>query len=133
MPLMQEAVTMENFDRQEKGLPPLKPEVMKRPEPERPKVKNEIKFEDIPIDDFVELEYAKRNTLKNEEGMRFIGYDVNMVINTQLKRGPGRPKESEKDEVRVEPKTLVGWMDEGNFLTLVRHVRKKINPQVINW
>lgn len=135
MPLMQEAMTKENWERQERGLRPLKANTVKRPEPKKPDIDNEIKFEDIPIEDFVELEYAKRNTLKNEEGVRFLGYDVSMILNAnaKLKRKPGRPKESEKEEVSNGPKTLSGWMDEGNFLTLVRHVRKKINPQVVNW
>jgi len=135
MPLMAEAMTKENFERIEKGLPPLKPKRIVKPEPKRTDVNNEIKFDYIPIDDFLELEYAKRNTVKNEDGMRFIGFDVSMILKTtaQLKRKAGRPKESEKEEISNEPKTLTGWMDEGNFLTLVRNVRKKINPQVINW
>jgi hypothetical protein len=135
MPLMQEAMTMENFDRQEKGLPPLKPKVVKRPEPKRPNIDNEIKFEDIPIEDFVELEYAKRNTLKNEEGVRFLGYDVSMILSStaSLKRKPGRPMKDVSKEISSEPKTLTGWMQEGDFLSLIRNCRKKINPQVVNW
>lgn len=132
-PTMQEAVTKENFERMEKGLPPLKVKVEKRPEPTKPDVENEIKFKDIPVDEFVELEYARRNTVKNKEGIRFIGYDVSMILESPMKRKPGRPKESEKEEVLTESKNLIGWMNEGEFLTLVRHAKKKINPQVINW
>jgi len=128
-----EAMSRENWERVEKGLPPLKVKVKPRPEPERPDIENEIKFKDIPIDEFVELEYAKRNTVKNEDGMRFIGYDVSMILNSPAKRKPGRPKESEREEVLTESKSLIGWMSEGEFLTLVRNFRKKINPQVINW
>lgn len=128
---------MADWDRMEKGLPPSKVKKVARPEPERPKVQNEIKFEDIPIDDFVELEYARRNSVRNNDGMRFIGYDVSIILNgnAPLKRKPGRPvtKVIEKEEVSNEPKTLVGWMQEGDFLSLVRNCRKKINPQVINW
>jgi len=133
---MQEAMSLEDFERQEKGLPPLKHKKVEKPEPKKPDIPNEIKFEDIPIDDFIELEYAKRNTLKNKEGVRFIGYDVSMTLNSNavLKRKPGRPaKDSEKEEPSSEPKNLVGWMSEGDFLNLVRHCRKKINPQVVNW
>ncbi|MCJ7443271.1 MAG: hypothetical protein MUO26_01850 [Methanotrichaceae archaeon] len=133
MSLMQEAMTKNDWERREKGLPPLKVKVIPRPEPAKPDIENEIKFKDIPADDFVELEYAKRNTLKNREGLRFIGYDVSMILNSVAKRKPGRPKESEREEVLTESKTLVGWMQEGEFLTLVRNFRKKINPQVINW
>jgi len=130
---MQEAMTKSDWERRENGLPPLKVNVEKRPEPTRPDVENEIKFSDIPIDEFVELVYARRNTLKNGEGVRFIGYDVSMVLNSPMKRKPGRPKESEREEVLTESKNLVGWMQEGEFLSLVRNVKKKINPQVINW
>ena len=127
-----EAMSKKNWERGEKGLPPLKVEKIKRPEPERPKIENEIKFDDIPINDFVELEYARRKTIKNSEGVRFIGYEVSMVLGP-LKRKQGRPKESEKDDIQGEPKTLSGWMGEGDFLSLVRTCRKKINQQVINW
>jgi hypothetical protein len=133
--MAQEAMTVENFERWQKGLPPLKPKKVVRPEPEKPKIGNEIKFQDIPVDDFVELEYAKRNTVQNAEGARFIGFDVSMILNpsAQLKRKPGRPKESEKEEISTEPKVLSGWMAEGSFLELLRTCRKKINTQVIHW
>jgi hypothetical protein len=135
MPLMQEAMTKENWERQEGGLRPLKANTVKRPEPKRPNIDNEIKFEDIPIEDFVELEYAKRNTLKNEEGVRFLGYDVSMILSStaSLKRKPGRPMKDVSKEISSEPKTLTGWMQEGDFLSLIRNCRKKINPQVVNW
>ena len=127
-----EAMSKKDWERGEKGLPPLKVEKIKRPEPERPKIENEIKFEDIPINDFVELEYARRKTIQNTEGARFIGYEVSMIVGP-LKRKAGRPKESEKDDIQGEPKNLSGWMSEGDFISLVRTCRKKINQQVINW
>ena len=133
MPLMQEAISRENWERMEKGLKPIKQKVIPRPEPKRPDISNEIKFKDIPTDDFVELEYARRNTIKNFEGMRFIGYDVSMIISSEGKRKPGRPPKDEKEEIPVESKTITGWMGEGDFLQLVRTYRKKINLQVINW
>jgi len=126
-----EAMSKKDWDRAEKGLPPLKVEKIKRSEPERPKIENEIKLDDIPINDFVELEYARRKTIQNTEGVRFIGYEVSMVLG--FKRKQGRPKESEKEQISGEPKILSGWMGEGDFLSLVRTCRKKINQQVINW
>jgi len=132
MSIMQEAMSREDWDRSEKGLPPVPKQKINKPEPERPRVENEIKFNDIPINDFVELEYARRKTVKNIQGVSFIGYEVSMVLGP-LKRKPGRPKESEKDDIQGEPKILTGWMREGDFLSLVRTCRKKINVQVINW
>ncbi len=132
MPIMQEAIPLEDFNRMQKGLPPLKKKVIKKPEPEKPDIKNEIKFEDIPVDSFVELEYAKRNTLMNKDGVCFIGFDVSIRLGAQavLKRKPGRPPKI-KEPVSDEPGVLRGWMDEGNFFTLMRHFRQKINPNVV--
>jgi len=131
MPITQEAMTKENFERMEKGLAPIKPPKILKPEPERPKIDNEIRFDDIPVDEFQDLEYARRKTIQNAEGFRFIGFEVSIVIG--FKRKPGRPKESEKDQPSGEPKILSGWMGEGDFLKLVRTFRKKINQGVINW
>ena len=135
MPLMTEAISREDWELMEQGKRPKPRPRIERPEPPKPVIENEIKFEDIPLDDFVELEYARRNTLKNPEGSRFIGFDVSMILksNAQLKRKAGRPPKEEKEEISTEPKILTGWMNEGDFLTLVRMCRKKINPQVINW
>ncbi len=136
MSIMQEAIPKRDWEDMQQGKPMrIKPQIA-RPEPERPAIENEIKFDDIPVNDFVELEYAKRKTLKNAEGVRFIGYDVSMILNSNapLKRKPGRPAKDEyKEELSSESKTLTGWMDEGNFMQLVRTFRKKINQQVINW
>jgi hypothetical protein len=132
MALMQEAVSKENWERIEKGLPPLKPKKIHKPEPERPTIKNEIKCSDIPQGYEVELEQARRKSVRNDQKVMFIGFDVTInLIPILKKRGPGRPKETE--DAPLEPKTLSGWMIEGEFLTFVRTYRKKINQQVIHW
>ena len=133
--MQQEAMAKTDWERRDAGLPPIKVKKIKRPDPEKPVIENEIKFDDIPVNDFMELEYARRKTIKNAEGVRFLGFEVSMILtpSAQLKRKPGRPSKEEKEEVSTEPKTLTGWMSEGDFLTLVRNCRKKINPQVINW
>ena len=123
---MTEAMPLEDFERMRKGLPPVKVKKVNRPEPEKPDIKNEIKFKDIPIDWFKSLDSAKRNTLKNKEGMRFIGYDVEISL------GKNKAGAITNEEKNI-PKSMSGWMDEGNFMELVRTVRKQINPQVINW
>ena len=130
MSLMKEAMTQANWERAEKGLPPFKVVKQGRPEPEKPQVENEIKFEDIDIKLFASLESAKRQTIKNAEGIRFIGFDVS--ISMYQKGAFGRPKEIEKG-VLAPPENLTGWMIEGEFLKLLRTCREKINSQVIRW
>jgi len=128
MALMKEAISKDDFERAEKGLPPLKLKKEPRPEPEKPEVQDEITFEDI--SGFIELLRAERKTIRNAEGIRFIGYSVEIML--EGKKKPGRPKESEK-EIPIEPTVLEGWMCEGDFLKLVRTYRKDINSQVIKW
>lgn len=130
MALMKEAMTKEDFDRSEKGLPPLKAVKVARPEPEEPEIDNWIKFKDVDVKLFASLDSAKRRTIKNREGVRFIGFDVSMQI---YQPGAfGRPKEVEKG-VPAKPETITGWMLEGDFLQLRRTFSKKINVDVISW
>ena len=128
MALMQEAMTKADFERSEKGLPPFKVKKIVRPEPEKPEIENEITFNDTT--GFIELIRAERKSVKNAEGVRFIGF--NIEIELEGKKKAGRPKESEK-EIPPEPRVLEGWMAEGDFMELVRTYRKEINPQVIKW
>lgn len=130
MAIMQEAMTQENWERTEKGLPPLKPKKIVRPEPEKPEVENQIYFENIKPELFARLDSAKRRTIKNAQGVRFIGFDITMHM--YQKGAFGRPKEVEKG-VLAAPEKLSGWMLEGDFLSLTRTCREKINPQVISW
>ncbi|HKZ45103.1 MAG TPA: hypothetical protein VJ343_00165 [archaeon] len=127
MPLMQEAVSRVDWELMEQGKKPKKRPQIIRPEPERPELKSEIKFTDIPAERFKKLDSAIKNIIKNKEGMRFIGYDVLISL--------GRPDNmiAITDEEKKAPKSMSGWMDEGNFLQLVRTFRKKIDVQVIRW
>ncbi len=126
MPLMQEAISKEDWERQEKGLPPVKVKKMPRPEPERPEIEHEIKFSDIPMDWFKSLDKADRNVLRNKDGMRFTGYDVEISL------GKNKAGAITKEEMNI-PKSMSGWMQEGDFLQLVRTKRKEIDQQVIHW
>lgn len=128
--MQSEAMTKENWMRQEKGLPPIKPKRISRPEPEPPEVENEVRFEDILK--FSALLKADRQSMRNKDGMLFPGYDVTLIAEIKAARKPGRPKESEK-ETPSEPKAFDGWMREGEFMQLVRTYRQEINPQVIHW
>lgn len=130
MPIMTEAMSLEDFERMRKGLPPIKVKQIKRPEPEKPEIENEIKFEDIK--EFIALDSVKRSCLRNKEGIMFLGYDVTIRVMSTASRGPGRPPKDAPEPIKEE-QTLIGWMNEGEFLTLVRHFRNKINTQVINW
>jgi len=127
MPLMQEAVSRVDWELMEQGKKPKRRPQIIRSEPERPDLKNEIKFTDVPFKRFKSLNSAKKNILKNKEGLRFIGYDVEISL--------GRPDDmiAITDEEKKAPKSMDGWMDEGNFLQLVRTFRKKIDIQVIRW
>jgi hypothetical protein len=130
--LQNEAMTKENFERQEKGLPILKPTVEPRPVPIMPVIEKELTIADIPDGYEVNLESAKKHILKNEVGVMFIGYDVNIdLFPSRKKKKPGRPKES--DKIELEPLTLEGWMFEGKFLEFIRTYRKQIDQQVIIW
>jgi len=130
MALQREAMSREDFERADKGLPPIKKKKIVRPEPERPEIKNELSAKDIKSEDFIDLMSAKRNVIKNGEGIRFIGFDV--VIKVVAKGPGGRPAQS-KDGKPVPPKIVNGWMDEGNFLELRRTFLDIIKPQVIHW
>ncbi|HUV58521.1 MAG TPA: hypothetical protein VMW09_00220 [Desulfatiglandales bacterium] len=95
--MMKDAVSLENFERMERGLPPTPRPKVVRTEPEKPKVENEIRFKDIPEGEI--FEFSARNcTYKNSEGTRFTGYTIYLEM---------------RDGNIIE-----GWLDEGNFQKL---------------
>src|SRR4030042_5142876 len=114
MPMMSEAVNKADWERAEAASPPLKRKVKPRPEPEHPKVNNQLAFKDLPLDRFVRLVTAKQNTLKNKDGMRFIGFDV--AIEFKCKEKKKKPLEVIISDT-VEPETYVqeGWLQEGDW------------------
>jgi hypothetical protein len=118
MSLMNEAISREDFERQEKGLPPLKKDKIVRPEPEFPKVDNLIKFDDIPILDFERIVTSAMRRIKNKEGVNFIGYDVTILL--KARRRAGRPTKEEEEAGEPQPRILKGWMIEGDFEKLKR-------------
>ena len=129
--MLQEAMSKEDWEMLEKGIRPKKKARTPRPEPAKPIIENEVKVSDIPEGYSLKLEQAFKKVIQNVDGIRFIGYEVLIELTPiPKKRGPGRPKE---DEVAPEPKTLMGWMIEGEFLALNRKFRKEIDQQVIRW
>lgn len=126
MPIMNEAVSKEDFDLMERGMKPAKKKVEPRPEPPMPVIEQIVKVVDIPENYTVRLDEAFRSIKKNKDGMRFIGYDVviRLIPVTPEEKKAGRP---------FEPKTLTGWMIEGEFLALLRKYSKEIDRKVIHW
>lgn len=125
MPLMQEAMDKEDWERMDKGLPPLPKKKVVKPEPKFPKIENQIAFVDIPLDRFEKLISARRKVIKNDEGVQFVGMDL--VI--ELKKGAGRPAKSDNPE--LSSRTITGWMIEADWYKLYRHIREKIDIRVV--
>jgi hypothetical protein len=80
MVIPKETMSGEEYERWEKGLPALPKKKIERPEPIPPKIQNQIKWEDLPIEKLVRIQAARKRILKNEEGVTFIGYDAIVEI-----------------------------------------------------
>ena len=110
MPIMQEAIDKEDWERMDKGLPPIPKPKIKMPIPSIPNIENQIKLDDIPIEriEFGGISFC-RKAIENKEGYKFMGYEISII----LKRKQGRPKEDGKDD-----KPISGWISEPDFLKL---------------
>jgi len=126
---MKEAMDLQDWERMDKGLPPLPKKRVIIPEPKFPVIENLLKFKDIPLDRFDKLISARRRTIKNEDGVTFIGMDV--IIELKGKRKAGRPLTNKEEEV-FESETIRGWMQEGEWYELYRHAREKIDMNKIS-
>ncbi len=111
MALMQEAISREDWERQDKGLPPLKRKATPRPEPEKPDIKDQISLKKV---DFQRLLSVHRENRKNKEKVTFIGYIVKM----EVKEGVG-------------VKTIGGWVPEADWMEFLRFNRGKINMEAL--
>lgn len=98
MVIPRDAIAIEDWELLQKGLPVPKKKVKPRPDPSPPVVENELKFTDIPDGEIRDI-FARlhRPAVRNESGVVFTGYDVEVVIDQQ---------------------TYSGWMGEGDFLKL---------------
>lgn len=132
MSIMQEAIPKDEWEAMDRGFKPKRRAVRPRPEPKLPEIEDLIRFDDIPLQDFQDLEYARWKTIKNDEGVVFNGYDVKIILspNAAIKRRVGRPKKVEEGQ-EPEEKILAGWMIEGEFLKFFRLVKTQINPNVV--
>jgi len=132
MPIMSEAISKENWERIDKGLPPIPEKKIVKLEPEFPSIDNVIKFSDINLDEFDELKNANRKIIKNKDGVSFLGYEMTVSFKPP-KRPPGRlPKGQSADKFKIG-RILGGWMPEGEFFKFYYKVRDKIQPNVISW
>ena len=107
-----DAIPLEEFERMEQGLPPRPKKKVIRPEPEFPRVENRIEFVDIPLEKLVRIEGIRKNILKNSEGVRFIGFDIELEL---------------KDS-----KPLTGWILEGDLYQLLPFVREKTDQVLLH-
>jgi hypothetical protein len=102
--LPRDAISKDDFDAMERGLPVYRKPVTPRPEPEPPIVENQIRFEDISEGGIIDISARGRslkNAVRNAEGQIFTGYDVLVVVGE---------------------KTFSGWMNEKDFLLLKKRV-----------
>ncbi len=79
MTIPKDAMTLEDYERYEKGLPPLPKKKIERPDPIPPKIEN-LKFDDLPIEKLVRIQAVRKKILKNAEGVNFIGFDAIIEI-----------------------------------------------------
>jgi len=128
MPLMQEAMSREEWERKELGLPPLKKKKVERPDPVPPKVDKLLSFKEVPLDRFVRLISVKRNNIKNKDGVSFIGYDAEMEIKVEVKSQ--KPLDKILSE---EGKTYIlsGWFPEGEWMQFLRNMRSRIDLSML--
>ena len=104
MVLPRDAISLEDFNRTERGLAPRKRKVTPRPEPIPPVVDDLLKIEDIPNLEITDFS-ARGRTVRNEEGMGFTGFDVYVQF---------------QDKSEFE-----GWMLEGEFQELKARIPKE--------
>ena len=111
MALMQEAIPREDWERQDRGLPPISRKAPPKPEPAKPKIDDQISIKKI---NFHALLSARRENRKNKEGTTFIGYVVRLEV---------------KEGARV--KALGGWVPEADWMEFIRNHRGKINMEAL--
>lgn len=107
MALMNEAMSKEDWERQDKGLPPIKRKVTPRPEPKAPEIKHQVSLKGIKFERLISV---NRSNTRNKDNMTFIGYEVVMEV---------------KEGATV--KSLGGWVPEAEWMEFVRAHRSQIN------
>jgi hypothetical protein len=111
MTIMKEAVPLDEWERMDKGLSSKPKMKVLKPDPEPPEVPNRIEFKSINLNKVIQIEAVRKNIVKNEEGMRFIGFDVSIEVKDS---GP-----------------LRGWILEGDLRKLLPYVRDNTDDAIL--
>jgi len=113
-----EAVSKEDFERMEKGLPPLPKKKIVRPEPELPEIPNRIEFDKIPVDKVKRIvKVSQPERLRNKEGNIFIAYRI------ELEMGDGSLLDGyafEGDAIRIRK---LPWIRENSDARVIDIIR----------
>jgi len=110
MTIQKEAISLEDFRRKEKGLPPKPKQKRKIVELTPPVVSDQITYADIPETEIFEFS-ARRRVEKNKDSVHFTGYST---------------------YIEFRDKTFVsGWLDEGNFQKLRLRIQAE-RPDLLN-
>jgi len=112
MGVMNEAIPEEQYERIQRGLPPL-PDTAPRPTDfEMPKVQGQIARDKIKPDE-VEKVSGVRRVVRNREGVRFIGYDISITTKGD--------------------KVISGWMGESDLNWLRDNLRGRMELDNISY
>ncbi|MBM4322978.1 MAG: hypothetical protein FJ115_05390 [Deltaproteobacteria bacterium] len=107
-----DAVTKQNWQRMERGLPPVSEKKTPRKEPTPPKIDNQIRFEDVELTSGLKLLSKAGDHRRNSEGVLFTGYRVC---------------------IEIEPKrTLTGWIGDGDLSRLLPFLRENSDPRILS-
>jgi hypothetical protein len=105
-----EAMPLEDFERMEKGLPPRPKKQVVIPEPEPPVVDNQIYFKNFPANkEIIKIE-GRRRSVKNKDGMTFIGYDLVVIFRDESSISGWAPEE---DFQKIRRAARAGNIDTG--------------------
>jgi hypothetical protein len=106
-----DAIPKTDWERAEKGLPPVPKKVIKKPEPEMPDVPNHLKVTDIKITPGLKLLSKRMETVKNADGVSFTGFRVQFEV-----------------EVGV---TTEGWLADGDYYRLKPHFAPNTDEAIL--
>jgi len=104
MTLQREAMSLSDFERQERGLPPKKRVVVPQKDPVAPVVDDQVNLDDLPNLEIVDIS-ARRKNIRNSEGVLFTGYDLYIKFS---------------DDTEIS-----GWTDDGAFQKLRLRIPKE--------
>ena len=103
---MKGAMTQEEYERWDKGLPPLPQKKEPEPaEPEPPKVDNLLSLDKLELEKIGAVLEGRRKGIRNKDGVMFVGFNVTMKMRDEMG----------KDGKIIPGKQLSGWMTGADF------------------